>query len=108
MALITTRRSLQLSWLSLGGLLFLTSTSPAQQIGGEFENHRQFHGALSGSVVGDAVAGAGDVNHDGIDDVLVGATLSSVSGRYKSGSAYVYSGSTGQQLYRFDGGSAYD
>jgi hypothetical protein len=40
-----------------------------------------------------AIAGAGDMNRDGRADILIGAPDASHNGRFKSGSAYVFSGS---------------
>lgn len=51
--------------------------------------------------------GAGDVNNDGYDDVIVGARLNDVGGT-NSGSAYVYSGQDGSLLYTFTGEAAGD
>ena len=48
------------------------------------------------------VSGAGDVNGDGFDDLIVGAFSANNNGYY-SGSAYVYSGADGSVLYQWDG-----
>jgi hypothetical protein len=48
-------------------------------------------GAAAGEYAGTAVAGAGDVNGDGRDDVIVGADFAPVSGAF-SGAAYVVYG----------------
>lgn len=51
---------------------------------------------------GDAVAGAGDVNNDGYDDLLVGAAwLNPWSGPEGEGRAYLFSGSDGALLHTF-------
>jgi hypothetical protein len=49
-------------------------------------------GAAAGDVAGSGVAGAGDLNGDGIADVIVGAPGASDNGRQHSGSAYVIYG----------------
>jgi len=51
---------------------------------------------------GFAVAGAGDVDHDGFADVIVGAPLNNAS-TSRGGSAFVFSGRTGALLWEFDG-----
>ena len=49
-----------------------------------------------------AVAGAGDVNGDGYADLIIGARNFSDNAA-SAGAAYVYSGSDGQLLYRYEG-----
>lgn len=68
-----------------------------------------FTGEHSGSAFGFAVDGAGDVNHDGYDDVIVGAPLWTPSGSGTSyeGKARVFSGATGAVLYEYTGGLEY-
>jgi len=51
---------------------------------------------------GFAVSGAGDVNADGYDDVLIGAFRHSTAG-FEAGRAYVFSGIDGDTLYVFSG-----
>jgi len=50
-------------------------------------------GEDTNDVFGQAVSGAGDVNNDGIDDVLVGAYGDDAGGSY-AGAAYIFYGST--------------
>jgi hypothetical protein len=67
---------------------------------------------------GISVAGAGDVNGDGLADVIVGAPGSSNNGRTASGSGYVVFGKTGTATvdlaglgsdgFRIDGATAWD
>jgi hypothetical protein len=68
--------------------------------------HR-WDGAPPNDQLGSAVATAGDVNHDGFADVLVGAQGVDGAG-VDSGAAYVFSGRTYKLLRRYDGGSAGD
>ncbi len=60
------------------------------------------------SQFGLSVAGIGDVNNDGRPDFIVGAPFASPSGLIYSGSAFVYSGSTGGLLYQKNGSAAGD
>lgn len=61
-----------------------------------------FEGEGPGAQLGTAVAGAGDVNDDGFDDVLAGATDGNGSGD-EPGEAWVFSGLDGSVLHRFVG-----
>ncbi len=54
--------------------------------------------AEEGGNFGASVAGIGDVNADGVEDVLVGAPNESVGSVDKAGRAYVFSGADGQLL----------
>jgi len=65
-------------------------------------------GQFAGDELGNAVAGAGDVNGDGFDDLIVGAFLADPNGISNAGSVFVYSGATGAILHRFDGAAADD
>ena len=56
---------------------------------------------------GFSVSGAGDVNGDGFDDLILGAQYDDNNGK-NSGSARVFSGLDGSLLYHFDGDSAGD
>ncbi len=56
---------------------------------------------------GHAVSGAGDVNGDGAEDFIVGASTADTNGT-NSGAAYVYSGADGSVLHVFDGVASYD
>ena len=65
------------------------------------------YGDSAGDTFGYSVAGAGDVNQDGYDDVIVGAYRDDDNGS-SSGSARVLSGVDGSILYTFYGDSGGD
>jgi len=56
---------------------------------------------------GNSVSWAGDVNGDGIPDVIVGAHQANFT-KINSGSAYVFSGADGSLIFRLDGGNESD
>ncbi len=66
-----------------------------------------FSGTTSDTHFGEMVAGAGDVNNDGYDDLIVGAPWANDAGTY-SGNATVFSGLDGSVLYFFPGDSDMD
>lgn len=70
---------------------------------------RQWSGTNDGDYFGKSVAGCGDINQDGFDDLLVGAhhALDSSNNRRK-GAAYVFSGVDGSLLYQWYGDSVND
>jgi Ca2+-binding RTX toxin-like protein/alpha-tubulin suppressor-like RCC1 family protein len=53
------------------------------------------NGQCAGDTSGLSVAGAGDINGDGLDDLIVGAPYSSPPGRNEAGRSYVVFGKTG-------------
>ena len=63
--------------------------------------------SIKGDRFGFAVNGAGDINGDGYDDLLVGATGDADNG-FHSGGVYVFSGKDGRILYRFTGEKPFD
>jgi FG-GAP repeat protein len=63
----------------------------------------KFYGAFSDTRLGNAVAGAGDVNGDGIQDLIVGASWATAGGVYRAGKVFVYSGADGTQLHKWIG-----
>jgi len=75
-----------------------------------FDGHKifRFDGANPEERLGFSVAGVGDVNGDGLDDVLVGSIWSSQNGLQESGSADLFSGANGQVIYHWNGGSPRD
>ncbi len=79
-------------------------------------NGFKINGVTSGDNSGNSVASAGDINHDGFDDLIVGARLADPNG-FNSGSTYIifgrpsapsvtYSGTTGDDVQ--DGGAGAD
>jgi hypothetical protein len=68
----------------------------------------QWSGASDYDNFGNSVSDAGDLNHDGYNDVIVGAYLADPNGLSNAGSAYAYSGRTGLLLYQWDGASTAD
>ncbi len=62
----------------------------------------------SGDVFGISVSGLGDVNGDGIPDLIVGARDADAPGKANAGKAYVYSGADGALLYQKTGDAAGD
>ncbi|KAA3614276.1 MAG: hypothetical protein DWQ01_00815 [Planctomycetota bacterium] len=68
----------------------------------------QLDGPSTASQMGCSVAGPGDVNGDGRPDFLVGAKHANPNGMDKAGSAFVFSGLDGSQLWQFDGDNVWD
>jgi hypothetical protein len=66
------------------------------------------NGAAADDRFGTAVAGPGDVDGDGTDDLLVGAQLASLPGLTWAGQAYVFSGASGLPIYTFSGRASFD
>lgn len=93
--------------LSATTLLLFTPVA-AQVVGGGSETLFQWNGGAIGDAFGCSVAGAGDVDQDGVADVIVGAYGASPGGLTMAGSAFVYSGANGALLHHWDGGAAGD
>ena len=68
----------------------LPSILPLQSIDGS--NGFRLDGVAAGDFSGNAVAGIGDINGDGINDVLIGASQADVTGLDRAGSSYVVFG----------------
>ncbi|MEW6411078.1 MAG: T9SS type A sorting domain-containing protein [Candidatus Zixiibacteriota bacterium] len=63
----------------------------------------EFTGESDYDFFGTTVSGAGDVNGDGHDDLLVGASQATGTSAWGNGMAYVYSGADFTLLYKFYG-----
>ncbi|MGB2697896.1 MAG: FG-GAP-like repeat-containing protein [Candidatus Zixiibacteriota bacterium] len=66
-----------------------------------------FTGEAMGDYFGRSVSGAGDVDNDGYDDLIVGARYND-GGGWNAGRAYLFSGQTGGLLYTFTGEAVAD
>lgn len=80
----------------------------AQTVGGNNLPLIKIDGSGPGSKFGRSVSGAGDVNGDGFDDILIGTPYTSHFGLNASGVCYLYSGADGGMLEQWDGASAGD
>jgi len=67
----------------------------------------EVRGANQFTGLGSAVAGAGDLNFDGFDDLIVGASGDDIEGSGR-GSVVVYSGADGSEMFRFAGKNDFD
>lgn len=85
--------------LSQAGSIYLYSGATGQLL-------QQFDGPDSFMHLGGSVANAGDVDGDGVHDLLAGALATTNGGLSYAGSAFVVSGATGLQIHRIDGAFA--
>ena len=67
-----------------------------------------FDGASSPDRLGASVSAAGDVNGDGVPDLVVGGPSNFNNGNLEAGRARVYSGLDGTLLHSFEGGAFFD
>ncbi len=64
---------------------------------------REYGGQFSGDGLGSTIANAGDVDGDGVGDLLIGSPRSDTADMADVGTAQLYSGATGALLHRVDG-----
>lgn len=88
---------------SILATFFTAAPIYTQTVGGQWERLITIHGQPNDDGLGRAVSSAGDVDGDGIPDVIVGAKFSEAGGSPEQGSAYIYSGATGSLLWQFHG-----
>ncbi|MHC4446049.1 MAG: integrin alpha, partial [Planctomycetota bacterium] len=62
-----------------------------------------FEGEFAWDYIGRSVAGVGDINQDGHDDVVISAPGADHNGILQSGSVFVYSGKDYSIIYAFHG-----
>ncbi len=86
----------------------LCADAAAQVVGGRWDTVNRFNGANAGDRFGLHLAAAGDMNADGIEDMIIGAPRADPGGRTCAGTVYVYSGATHQVLRQFDGLTPWD
>lgn len=87
-------------------LLFLSSVAASRAAGQSFFYMKE--GLAPFDEFGFTMAPAGDVDGDGIGDLVVGADESSPGGILDAGSAFIVSGRDGSLLRRFDGEAVND
>lgn len=83
--------SLNIANIGNGGLFIYHGTATGLSLNPDFT----FEGPRAGSGFGTSVSGAGDVNGDGFDDVVVGAPSTSTNTLFGIGEAYAFYGTAG-------------
>jgi hypothetical protein len=89
-------------WMSILLAVVLIAATGSESAQAQCTTPFTLTGQNGGDTFGRAVSGIGDVNGDGYDDFIVGASGNGAGGP-DAGRAYVYSGLTGTRLYLFTG-----
>ena len=88
-------------------LFAITCTTAQTQIWEECNLRDSYLGEAAGDQFGWVGVNAGDVDGDGVNDVVVGAPGND-AGALNAGRAYVYSGSSGVELFSFSGSTFFE
>ncbi len=83
--------------------LTTSTTSTLSSIGTGIFPKWQANGVAATDYFGTSVAGAGDINKDGYDDIIVGSPYADTPSVINSGVVFVYSGADGTILFQKDG-----
>lgn len=90
---------------TLALLLVLSAAAPlpAQIVGGEWSELGRASGSASGDRFGSAIGGAGDLDGDGVPDLLIGAPEADGGGLLEVGAVEAVSGRSGASIHRLHG-----
>ncbi len=80
----------------------------AQTVGGGWEPTHEFYGAKQNDKIANALSNVGDVDGDGVDDIIMGCPTADPSNRVDAGYVVVFSGATGSELLYLAGHKAGD
>ena len=94
--------------LSLAAWAATHAPCPATQLGSDWCLLYELDGSFADGRFGMFTDGAGDVDADGVPDVLVGAWGASPGGLASAGAVYVYSGADGSLLHEWFGNAPGD
>ena len=82
---------------------WICAALPAAAQGGNWEILQQFDGTHADDWLGFSIDSAGDLDHDGVPDLILGADGASPGGRSTAGAAFLVSGRTFQAFWSFEG-----
>jgi FG-GAP repeat protein len=87
-------------------LFLCAAPASAQTVGGSYDTLYQWDGQATVDVFGYALAAAGDIDGDRIDDVIIAAYRADPGGLPRAGTASVYSGADGSLIHQWNGQAA--